>query len=434
MECERNKSTGKLQIIVEQMARQGIRILGMAETFWKGDTSFRMRGATNEEGYTVIMRGGEKSRKGVGFIIKNKEIEEMILRIESSGDSIIDIMLNSKPVETIIIQIYMPTSDCEDQTSLAFYSEKVIMKLGGRRDRVTIVMGALNSIGGETEVDGLVGAFSFGQRNHKGQLLIDYCKEKKFTIRSTQYQTAKKRRFTWKHPSGNNMSLIDYMLVDANHSKSLCKCRPNTRPDCGTDHNVVVGTLKIQRIKQIKMPNMLPRYNIQLLNDEQIRNKFQEKIESKIRNAEEWQEVKSAILETARETLGRKKLEARKTWMTEEILDLIDKRNKLDKLSNSQIYKNLKSEIQRKCREAKDRKIMEECDYMQALEESNNTRELYQRIKRFNNKPRSQSNKKLLSREGDILIAQRDQAKRWKEYIDECTRVIRCRRLMKMKA
>ena len=284
---------GKLQIIVEQMARQGISILGMAETFWKGDTSFRMRAARNEEGYTVIMRGGEKSRKGVGFIMKNKKIEEMILRIESSGDSIIGILLNSKPVETIIIQIYMPTSDCEDQTSLAFCEEieKVIMKLGGRRDRVTIVIGDFNSMVGETEVDGIVGAFSFGQRNHKGQLLIDYCKEKKFTIRSTQYQTAKKRRCTWKHPSGNNMSLIDYMLVEAKHSKSLCKCRPSTRPDCGTDHNLVVSTLKIQRLKQIKMPKMLPRYNIQLLNDEQIRNNFQEKIESKLRNAEEWQEV-----------------------------------------------------------------------------------------------------------------------------------------------
>ena len=54
-------------------------------------------------------------------------------------------LLNSKPVETIIIQIYMPTSDCEDQTSLAFYEEieKVTMKLGGRKDRVTIVMGDL---------------------------------------------------------------------------------------------------------------------------------------------------------------------------------------------------------------------------------------------------------------------------------------------------
>ena len=144
--------------------------------------------------------------------------------------------------------------------------------------------------------------------------------------------------------------------------------------------------------------------------------------------------MKSAILETARETLGKRKLEARKSCMTEEILDLIDKRNKLDKLSNSQIYQNLKSEIQRKCREAKDRKIMEECDYMQALEESNNTREPYQRIKKFDNKTRIQSNKKLLSREGDILIAQEIRLKGGNSILKRCIWVKRCRRLMKMKA
>ena len=80
------------------------------------------------------------------------------------------------------------------------------MKLGGRKDRVTIAMGDFSSMVGKTKVDGIVGAFSFGQRNREGQLLIGYCKEKKFTSRSTQYQTVKKRRFTWKHPSRNNES------------------------------------------------------------------------------------------------------------------------------------------------------------------------------------------------------------------------------------
>ena len=76
-----------------------------------------------------------------------------------------------------------------------FYEEieKVVIKLGGRKDRATIVMGAFNSMVGETEVDGILGAFSFRQRNHKGQLLIDCCKEKKFTIRST-HNTIQQRR------------------------------------------------------------------------------------------------------------------------------------------------------------------------------------------------------------------------------------------------
>ena len=37
---------GKVQIVVEPMAKQGISILGMTETFWKGDTSYQMRAAT----------------------------------------------------------------------------------------------------------------------------------------------------------------------------------------------------------------------------------------------------------------------------------------------------------------------------------------------------------------------------------------------------
>ena len=126
---------GKIQILVEQMAKVNIEILGMAETFWKGETSFQLMAATNQERYTVIMKGGEKSRRGVGFIGR-KGIEDMLVMIDSKGDSIAGILLSTKPVETIIVQIYMPTSDCEESVSLAYYEdiEEVMKRLGGRKD------------------------------------------------------------------------------------------------------------------------------------------------------------------------------------------------------------------------------------------------------------------------------------------------------------
>ena len=88
----------------------------------------------------------------------------------------------------------MPTSDSEDQTSLAFYEEieKVIMKLDGRKDRVIIVMRDFNSMVGETEVDGIVGAFSFGQRNHKGQLLKTTAKRRNLLLGA--HNTRQQRR------------------------------------------------------------------------------------------------------------------------------------------------------------------------------------------------------------------------------------------------
>ena len=183
---------------------------------------------------------------------------------------------------------------------------------------------------------------------------------------------------------------------------------------------MVVGILKIQRIQHLKKTNrQTPRSNTQFLKDDKIRALFSKRIETNIYQAKEWPELKALILKTAEETLGKKKSEKRKPWMTKEILDLIEKRNKLEKMSSLQEYKDLKKEIQRKCREAKDRIILEECKYIQKLEESNNSRELYQRIRKLNNKQRVQSNKKLLSKEGEVISAPEDQAKRWKQYIEE---------------
>ena len=179
---------------------------------------------------------------------------------------------------------------------------------------------------------------------------------------------------------------------------------------------MVVGILKIQRIQHLKKTNrQTPRSNTQFLKDDKIRSLFSKRIETNIYQAKEWPELKALILKTAEETLGKKKSEKRKPWMTKEILDLIEKRNKLETMSSLQEYQDLKKEIQIKCRETKDRIILEECEYIQELEESNNIRELYQRIGKLNNKQRVQSNKKLLSKEGEVISAPEDQAKRWKQ-------------------
>ena len=63
--------------------------------------------------------------------------------------------------------MYFPTSDCDEATSLSFYEkiEKQIQNLGGRRDKVTIVMGDFNSSVGEGEETDVVGSFGYGRRN-----------------------------------------------------------------------------------------------------------------------------------------------------------------------------------------------------------------------------------------------------------------------------
>ena len=53
---------------------------------------------------------GKVFMKGVGFIVR-KGIEDIVIMIDSKGDSIAGILLSKKPMETIIVQIYIPSRD-----------------------------------------------------------------------------------------------------------------------------------------------------------------------------------------------------------------------------------------------------------------------------------------------------------------------------------
>ena len=56
-------------------------------------------------------------------------------------------------------------------------------------------------------------------------------------MRSTFGVHAKKRKHAWIRPDKNFKSQIDYILVNNRYKNCLTKCRPITKPDCGTDHN-----------------------------------------------------------------------------------------------------------------------------------------------------------------------------------------------------
>ena len=87
---------------------------------------------------------------------------------------------------------------------------------------------------------------------------------------------------------------------------------------------------------------------------------------------------------------------------------------------NSQTCKAIEIQKQKfKCREEKDKQIKVECENIAALEIRNNSKEMYQRIKKLSNKPRIPSNKNSLSKDGTILRTDIEQVKRWEECIEE---------------
>ena len=175
-------------------------------------------------------------------------------------------------------------------------------------------MDDFNSSIGEGKEGDIIGQYGLGERNRQGQLLVEYCKEKKFCIKSTSGVQAKERRHIWVSPNGKLEKQIDYILINQRYRNCLRQSRPITKPDCGTDHNmVVVGKIKIHlnKIWKIKMNKRL-NTNV-LMKNEELKQRYEEEINKNIKDTDgNWRNIKHTIRNTAKKVLTTAKMEARK--------------------------------------------------------------------------------------------------------------------------
>ena len=86
----------------------------------------------------------------------------------SVNDRIVTAKLNSKPVPLNIVQVYAPTSDCEEEVAEKFYNDlqSVLDKIP-RREMI-IVMGNLNAkIGEREDRECGIGPYGLRKRNER---------------------------------------------------------------------------------------------------------------------------------------------------------------------------------------------------------------------------------------------------------------------------
>lgn len=149
------------------MDTQKLNILGISEMRWLGTGDFW------SDNYTIINSGtkdGRAGMKGVGIILE-KSLGHRVTGYIQHSESIILVKLNTKPSDTIIIQVYMPTSNEEDEEINRLYDElnNLIDKSKGE-DNV-IVLGYMNANIGEEKKGTIVGQYGLGVKNE--QLIVE---------------------------------------------------------------------------------------------------------------------------------------------------------------------------------------------------------------------------------------------------------------------
>ena len=106
---------GKLQVVKWEMARVKVDILEISELKWTGIGEF------NSDDHYIYYRGQESLRRNGVAIMVNKRGQNEVLGCNLKNDRMISVHFQSKPFNTTVIQVYVPSSNAEEAEVERFY-------------------------------------------------------------------------------------------------------------------------------------------------------------------------------------------------------------------------------------------------------------------------------------------------------------------------
>jgi hypothetical protein len=98
---------GKLKNLKKEMQKNAVSILCVSEVRWK------RQGEIRSSDYTVYYSGGGRAEKGVAIVVHKSVVRSVVKKIVYY-DRIIAIKLQAEPINILMIQVYTPTSEHED--------------------------------------------------------------------------------------------------------------------------------------------------------------------------------------------------------------------------------------------------------------------------------------------------------------------------------
>ncbi|KAK9879437.1 hypothetical protein WA026_006507 [Henosepilachna vigintioctopunctata] len=281
-----------------------------------------------------------------------------------------------------------------------------------------------------------MGQYGLGVRNERGDRLIEFCKEENLTIKNTYYDLHPRRLYTWKSPQDNPLRVvrnqIDYFLIKRRFQNNITRVAAYPGADIASDHNPIIGDFKYKG-KIIKERRNTKRYNIRTLKEpdkrdnliEALKESFEANMPSDDQTEEEcWKTIETNIKATTEKALGYIRHEARKPWMTKEILNRMEDR-RIAKLENNDIkYKQINKDIRNKIRQAKEQWLTEQCHEAERLHEMHDSFNFHRKFKEIT----SCYNKRNVSsiRHNNKIITDNEQLRlTWENYIKDLYQNVR---------
>ena len=145
-------------------------------------------------------------KKGVAIVV-HKSIVRSVFKKIVYNDRIIATKLQAEPISILMLQVYMPTLQHEDNEVEELYdiTEEIL-----EEDEI---VGDWNSVVGDDSYRNIVGPHGLGRKNHGGQMFINFCQRNGLIVTNTRFVKPKRKMYTRKAPGDRSRNQLDYILV-----------------------------------------------------------------------------------------------------------------------------------------------------------------------------------------------------------------------------
>ena len=216
-------------------------------------------------------------------------------------------------------------------------------------------MGDWNTKVGSQEILEVIGKFGLGVQNESGQRLTEFCQENAVTIVNTLCRQHKRRLYTWTSPDSQHRNQIDYILFSRRWRTSIQSAKTRLGADCGSDHELLIAKfrLKLKKVGKTTRPFRYDLNHIPYDHTVEVTNRFKgldliDRVPEEL-GTEVWDIVQEAVIKT----IPKKKKCKKAKWLSEEALQIAEKRREVKSEGEKERYSHLNEEFQRIARRDK---------------------------------------------------------------------------------
>lgn len=414
---------GKIQTAIKEMERLNLKVLGVSEMRWPGASYCDI-------GDHRIYYSGVPSKyeHGVGIII-HKSVAQNVSNFVPVNERLMLVQVKANPANINILQVYAPTSDYSETEIDNFYAQvsKVVNNIP--KKEIQIILGDFNAKIGKGRSGNYVGPHGLGDRNDNGEKLCTFAGENNLVIMNTFFELPPRRLYTWKSPQdGKDGKLIrnqiDYVMINQRYRNSCKMAKTYPGADINSDHNLLVAEFKV-KWKKMKIKQRKTEYDRRKLDDPNITTQVVEMLSNALQDIQSRSGIEEKmrkiveVTKTVKREILTKDTRKKKTWMTGEILALIEERRMKKIAKDMTGYRTINIQIRKKIREAKEQELKEKCTDIERLQAKHDTFSVHKKVKEITGKFKKKFVGRIVNELGETVIDINQIKSTWKNYVED---------------